>query len=55
MIYRIHFYLQDSAIYSEEETDLNPNPPGDGHIVLTVIWCQIAQHIIKYKKIEKNT
>jgi hypothetical protein len=29
----------------------NPNPPGGGHIVLT----QIAQQIIKYKKIEKNT
>jgi hypothetical protein len=32
----------------------NPNPPGGGHIVLTVILCQIAQQIIKYKKIEKN-
>ncbi len=36
-------------------TGVNANPPGGGHIVLTVIWCQIAQQIIKNKKIEKNT
>jgi hypothetical protein len=29
-------------------------PPGGDHIVLTVIRCQIAQQIIKYKKLKKK-
>jgi hypothetical protein len=43
------FYSQNIG-----QLQLNPNPPGGGHIVLTVIRCQIAQQIIKYRKIEKN-
>jgi hypothetical protein len=31
---------------------INPNPPGGGHTVLTVIRCKIVQQIIKYKKTE---